>query len=77
MPDSPLESKDRPTRGVSPARAYDTEKHPGGGSVERWGDLPEQARQVFSNESTQDVPLRYRRWIESFYRRAQKAGSIR
>lgn len=43
-----------------------------GNDAERWGTLPERVRQVFQNQITDDLPLQYRDWIDSYYRRLNK-----
>jgi len=39
---------------------------------ERWGNLPERVRQVFQNQITDDMPIQYRDWIDSYYRRLNR-----
>lgn len=41
--------------------------------AERWGALPERVRRVFQNQITDDLPLQYRDWIDSYYRRLNRA----
>jgi hypothetical protein len=36
---------------------------------ERWGDLPQHARDVFRSEGGRDMPVQYRDWIDAYYRR--------
>lgn len=43
-----------------------------GDDNERWGTLPERVRHVLQNQITDDVPLQYRDWIDSYYRRLNK-----
>jgi|SRR5688572_4813443 len=43
-----------------------------GNDAERWGTLPERVRHVFQNQITDDMPLQYRDWIDSYYRRLNK-----
>ena len=43
-----------------------------GNDADRWGSLPERVRQVFQNQMTDDLPLQYRDWIDSYYRRLNK-----
>ncbi|HKD99629.1 MAG TPA: hypothetical protein VKE69_01360, partial [Planctomycetota bacterium] len=76
QPKDPRKSNADPSQGKRPPSKHPTERNPNaGGAVDRWGDLPEYARDTFRNDRTDDVPLRYRRWIEDFYRRVQKAES--
>lgn len=75
-PDDPRESKEKPKNGVKPPRDYATERRERGDlTVDRWGELPEQVREAFTNESTQDVPIRYRKWIQDFYKRVQRGST--
>jgi hypothetical protein len=43
-----------------------------GDDSERWGTLPERVQQVFRNEITDDLPIQYRDWIDSYYRRLSR-----
>lgn len=45
-----------------------------GAGAERWGDLPVHARDVFRNEGGRDMPVRYRDWIDEYYRRMNREG---
>src|SRR5262245_41580063 len=40
--------------------------------AERWGTLPERVRQIFRNQITDDLPVQYRDWIDSYYRRMNR-----
>ncbi len=72
-PDDPSASNDPPHQGTGRPPEYDTERlQPPATGSERWGDLPEREREIFSNEKTDDLPLRYRKWVEDFYRRVQR-----
>jgi hypothetical protein len=42
---------------------------PPGGDAERWGFLPERFRETFRNQGADDLPVQYRDWIDSYYRR--------
>jgi hypothetical protein len=39
---------------------------------DRWGDLPIKVRDVFRTEGGGDMPVQYREWIDSYYRRLNK-----
>lgn len=43
-----------------------------GNDAERWGTLPERVQRVFQNQITDDLPIQYRDWIDSYYRRLNK-----
>jgi hypothetical protein len=45
---------------------------PSGADAERWGSLPERVQEVFQNQITDDLPLQYRDWIDSYYRRLNR-----
>ena len=38
-------------------------------SKDTWGDLPERAKAVFSAQGGGDMPVQYRGWIDSYYKR--------
>jgi hypothetical protein len=52
----------QPTEGPSKADA----------GKDRWGDLPVKVRDVFRTEGGSDMPVQYREWIDSYYRRLNK-----
>ena len=40
-----------------------------GSSRDRWGDLPVHYQDVFRGEDSGEMPVRYREWIDAYYRR--------
>jgi hypothetical protein len=44
----------------------------GDAGKDRWGDLPVKVRDVFRTEGGGDMPVQYREWIDSYYRRLNK-----
>jgi hypothetical protein len=50
---------------------------PHGEDADRWGQLPERVRRVFQNQITDDMPLQYRTWIDSYYRRLNQVRQVR
>jgi hypothetical protein len=40
----------------------------------QWGELPPRMQEIFSNQVGDDLPLEYRDWIESYWRRLQREG---
>ena len=40
----------------------------------QWGELPPRMQEIFSNQVGDDLPLEYRDWIESYWRRLQRDG---
>lgn len=40
-----------------------------GTDADRWGFLPERVRETFRNQGADDLPVQYRDWIDSYYRR--------
>jgi len=70
-PKDPKASKQSPQNQQSgPPPGTQTDK-PGQGSDarDRWGDLPQRARDVFRSEGGHDMPVQYRDWIDAYYRR--------
>lgn len=43
-----------------------------GQDADRWGQLPERVQTVFQNQITDDLPVQYRDWIDSYYRKLSK-----
>lgn len=41
----------------------------GGQAGDRWGDLPPHVREIFRSQGGGDMPVRYRDWIDAYYRR--------
>jgi len=39
---------------------------------DRWGDLPVYARDVFRAQGGADLPVRYREWIDAYYKRLNR-----
>jgi hypothetical protein len=73
-PRSPGEdpNTDPRNRSGSPPPSGETATPEDSSGAERWGDLPEQVRQLFRTEGGGDMPPQYRDWIESYYRRLNK-----
>jgi hypothetical protein len=38
-------------------------------AADRWGDLPVNARDVFRAQGGSDLPVRYREWIDAYFKR--------
>ncbi len=45
-----------------------------GSGNEEWGDLPVHLRKVFQNGVSDDVPPRYRDWVDAYYKRLNRRG---
>ena len=43
-----------------------------GTAADRWGDLPQHARDVFRTQGGADLPVRYRDWIDAYYKRLNR-----
>ncbi|MCC6407903.1 MAG: hypothetical protein IT453_12135 [Planctomycetes bacterium] len=73
-PKSPKDSKDDPTQqqGTNPPKGAKGAPSQPGDDRERWGELPEQVRDVFRVQGGDDLPPRYRDFIDSYYRRMSK-----
>jgi hypothetical protein len=70
QPKNPHESNSEPrNRKAEPPPPLETERVTAGQSNERWGDLPEQVRDLFRTEGGGDMPPQYRDWIDAYYRR--------
>ena len=41
---------------------------------DRWGDLPVHVQDVFRGEDSEQMPARYREWIDAYYRRLNQRG---
>jgi len=39
---------------------------------DRWGDLPVYARDLFRAQGGADLPVRYREWIDAYYKRLNR-----
>lgn len=75
-PNDNKKSNEDPRNGTKKAKDYETEKlNRGKENPDRWGDLPEHLRRTFSNENTDDLPMRYRKWIQDFYSRSSKSST--
>lgn len=74
--EKPQDGKQSPPPGPNqksePPGAEAGEAVPHGTDAERWGQLPERVQHVFQNQITDDLPLQYRDWIDSYYRRLNK-----
>ena len=40
--------------------------------ADRWGFLPDRQRKTFRNQGRDDLPVQYRQWIDTYYRRLNK-----
>ncbi len=61
--------------GQSDAPPADETGAPSGATgAEEWGDLPVHLRKVFQNGVSEDVPPRYRDWVDSYYKRLNKGN---
>lgn len=43
----------------------------------QWGDLPEKEQQFLLNPSSDQLPVRYRRYIEEYFQKVQRAQTPR
>lgn len=73
-PNTPKDSKEDPAqrRGGQPPSGAKGAATPPVDDRERWGELPEQVRDVFRVQGGGDLPPRYRDFIDSYYRRMSK-----
>lgn len=74
-PKDPRASRDRDPQnqpsGNPAAQPTDAPRRPAD-EVDRWGDLPVHARDVFRAEGGGDMPVQYRDWIDGYYRRLNR-----
>ena len=74
-PKDPRASRDTDPKntpgGPQGAQPTDAPQHPAD-EVDRWGDLPVHARDVFRAEGGGDMPVQYRDWIDAYYRRLNR-----
>lgn len=59
-------------QGQDPSKGSTDRGQSGNDGADRWGDLPERAREVFRQQGGTAMPARYRDWIDSYYRRLAK-----
>lgn len=59
---------------LSGRRPPGSERGPGSGAgqIAPWGELPPRVQEIFSNQNAEEVPLQYREWIDSYYRRVSR-----
>lgn len=55
-----------------PPPGLDTRRVDSGRDAERWGELPEQYRELFRTEGGGDLPPQYRDWIDAYHRRLNR-----
>lgn len=58
--------------GRDPSKGATDRGQSGNDGADRWGDLPERAREVFRQQGGTAMPARYRDWIDAYYRRLAK-----
>ena len=78
--DAPRGNKDAEGGPDGPAKAPpegETGDPSAGAGNEDWGDLPIHLRQVFQNGVSEDVPPRYRDWVDSYYKRLNRRSGGR
>jgi hypothetical protein len=58
----------------SDRRPAGSERGPGSqaGEIAPWGELPPRVQEIFSNQNAEEMPLLYRDWIDSYYRRVSR-----
>ncbi|MCE9595278.1 MAG: hypothetical protein K8S98_13910 [Planctomycetes bacterium] len=73
QPKNPKDSKDESQRtGANPPNGPKGSPSNPADARELWGELPEQARDVFRVQGGGDLPPRYRDFIDSYYRRMSR-----
>ena len=62
--------------GAPPPKGASDPASRGANAVDKWGELPVHARDVFRAQGGGDMPAQYRDWIDAYYRRlAKRSGS--
>lgn len=75
QPKSPKDSKEKgENRPGEPRRDEAGPPTPPGDDEAQWGFLPARMREKFRNQGRDDLPLRYRDWIDSYYKRLNTGG---
>ena len=78
--DRPQDGQESPNTDPTNRAANDPPLDPtgaGSGSdpaADRWGDLPVHVQDVFRGEDAGEMPVRYREWIDAYYRRLNRRG---
>lgn len=67
---SPTEGQNQP--GATPPGQATEVTRVDPSAQDRWGELPEHAREVFRMQGGGDLPPRYREWIDAYYKRLNK-----
>ncbi len=68
--ESPAESRERGENRSGPGRPDETGTAvPPDEDSDPWGFLPARAQEVFRNQGSAELPMQYRDWIDSYYRR--------
>jgi hypothetical protein len=68
---SPTKNAKNTPGGAPPAQPTEGPSKADNGK-DRWGDLPVKVRDIFRAEGGGDMPVQYREWIDSYYRRLNK-----
>ena len=72
-PDSPGKSDERgQNKDGRPDGRESGPSTPRGEDANRWGELPTRVQETFRNQGKDDLPLQYRDWIDSYYRRLNR-----
>lgn len=75
QPKSPKDSKEKgENRPGDPRRDEAGPPTPPGDDEAQWGFLPARVREKFRNQGRDDLPVRYRDWIDSYYKRLNTGG---
>lgn len=76
-PRSPGETPERDPKNrlatTAPPKSAEERLQPPADPRDRWGDLPQRARDVFTTQGAGDMPSQYRTWIDGYYRRLNRA----
>jgi len=73
---TPQNGDEAPTDGdnaaAAAAAARAAQRNGGDAAFGAWGELPPRAQEVFTNRASDDMPPKYRDWIDSYYKRVSQ-----
>jgi hypothetical protein len=73
---TPQNGDENPTDGdnaaAAAAAARAAQRNGGDSAFGAWGELPPRAQEVFTNRASDDMPPKYRDWIDSYYKRVSQ-----
>ncbi|MEL6429306.1 MAG: hypothetical protein AAFP22_02185 [Planctomycetota bacterium] len=74
QPDNTQPNSDEQPTNPSDPRSSEQGPEAAARGTEDWGDLPIHLRKVFQNSVSDDVPPRYRDWVDAYYERLRRSS---